>query len=461
MSASGRVGSVVAGKYRLVRLLGEGGMGEVYEAQHAIIGRRFAIKFLHAHLTRNPEVVARFQREAQAAGALENENIAAALDFGAADDGAPFLVMEFLEGEDLARLLARVGTLPVPRAVSIVIQACRGLLAAHDRQIVHRDLKPENLFICQRNDRSDLVKVLDFGIAKLCDMGAVTQSGATMGTPSYMSMEQARGARDVDQRTDIYALGVILYETLGGAKPHPGSSCNEIIYHIITEPPRPLATLRPLPPGLCAVVERAMAREACARFASVVDLAEALAPFAGGPIAPLRPETAPRSATCPLPPEACGPAPVWGGTARLPAAGDETPLSKGTVRLPTTNEAASRGRRAGLWVALLVGVCGVGAGAAWLLRSPASSRGRELPAVAPASRPTTEASPSPDAAPARAADPAARDQDARPSGKLGSPDGGERPARVPAHARSDDSPARPASQRKNTRPFDRANPYDD
>jgi serine/threonine protein kinase len=158
------------------------------------------------------EIVSRFQREAQAAGSLENENIAAVVDAGTAEDGAPYLVMEYLEGEDLAHLLVRSGPLPVPRAAYVIIQACRGLAAAHGRGIVHRDLKPENLFVCKRNDGSDLVKVLDFGIAKL-HTGAtagLTQTGTTMGTPFYMSLEQARGAKEVDQRTDIYALGVYL-----------------------------------------------------------------------------------------------------------------------------------------------------------------------------------------------------------------------------------------------------------
>jgi len=182
-AVNARVGKTAGGKYRLVRLLGSGGMGEVYEAQHAAIGRRFAIKFLHSLLASNGESVARFQREAQAAGGLENENIAAVVDIGTADDGAPFLVMEYLEGEDLAKLLVRSGPLSVPRAAYIIIQACRGLAAAHSRGIVHRDLKPENLFICKRNDGSDLVKVLDFGIAKLHTgrLGTgITQTGTTM-----------------------------------------------------------------------------------------------------------------------------------------------------------------------------------------------------------------------------------------------------------------------------------------
>ena len=287
-----RVGKTAGGKYKIVRLLGSGGMGEVYEAQHSIVGRRFAVKFLHPALAGNTEIVARFQREAQAAGSLENENIAAVLDAGTADDGAPYLVMEYLEGEDLAHLLVRTGPLLVPRAAYIMIQACRGLVSAHERNIVHRDLKPENLFVCKRNDGSDQVKVLDFGIAKLHTGGAgtgLTQTGATMGTPYYMSLEQARGAKDVDHRTDIYALGVILYEVLSGAKPHPGESYNEILYHVITQEPSPLDALRTgLPPSLSAAVLKAMAREPEDRYASVVDFMEALIPFAGRAVTPLR-----------------------------------------------------------------------------------------------------------------------------------------------------------------------------
>jgi hypothetical protein len=288
-TAHTRVGTTVDGKYRLVRLLGSGGMGEVYEAQHAGIGRRFAIKFLHRFLASSSDVVARFQREAQAAGSLENENIAAVVDIGTAGDGAPFLVMEYLDGEDLARLLVGSGPLSVPRATYMAIQVCRGLAAAHAGSIVHRDLKPENLFICKRNDGSDLVKILDFGIAKFHAGAGLTQTGTTMGTPYYMSPEQARGAKEVDLRTDIYSLGVILYEMLSGAKPHPGDSYNEILYHVLTQDPTPLDAIRPgLPPGISSVVAKAMARNTTDRFTAAADFTAALIPFAGRSVTPAR-----------------------------------------------------------------------------------------------------------------------------------------------------------------------------
>jgi serine/threonine-protein kinase len=290
-SGPDRTGQVVD-KLRITRLLGAGGMGTVYEARHTFLGRRFAVKFLHTQLAQQAEIMTRFQREAMAAGALESENIAAAVDFGFSVDGAPYIVMEYLEGEDLGALLERAGTLPVPRTVHLVIQACRGLDAAHAAGIVHRDLKPENLYVARHGDGSDAVKILDFGIAKLQSGqpgGSITHTGAAMGTPYYMPPEQARGDKSIDHRADVYALGVILYEALTGQKPHPGDTYNEIMYHILTKEPAQVDALRPgLPAGLGAVVHRAMASNPEDRFGSVVDLASALAPFAGRAVTPIR-----------------------------------------------------------------------------------------------------------------------------------------------------------------------------
>jgi serine/threonine protein kinase len=290
-----RVGELLADKYRIVRFIGEGGMGTVYEAQHAVVGRRFAVKFLHSDLAKQEEILERFKREARAAGALESEHIASVLDFGHASDGIPYIVMELLVGENLARFLAREGPLPVVRAVNIIIQACRGLTAAHAAGIIHRDLKPENLFVCRRDDGSDHIKILDFGIAKLAQAGSegpldsVTRTGATMGTPFYMSPEQARGAKDVDHRADVYGLGVILFEALSGQKPHPGDSYNAILYHILTQPPMPIATLRSgLPADLLEVVHRSLASDPDDRPATVMDLAQALSRHAGRQVTPIQ-----------------------------------------------------------------------------------------------------------------------------------------------------------------------------
>jgi serine/threonine-protein kinase len=471
-----RVGRTAGGKYKLVRLLGKGGMGEVYEAQHSVIGRRFAIKFLHPHLAANSEVVARFQREAQAAGSLENENIAAVVDAGTADDGAPFLVMEYLDGEDLAHLLVRGGPLPVPRAAYIIIQACRGLAAAHGRGIVHRDLKPENLFICKRNDASDLIKVLDFGIAKLHAGSAgtgLTQTGTTMGTPYYMSLEQARGAKEVDQRTDIYALGVILYEILSGAKPHPGDSYNEILYHVLTQEPAPLDSIRPeLPAGLSAVVQKAMAREAGERYPSAADLTAALIPYAGRAVTPLRSQV--------------GMAVAIGETMNSPvslrAIPVPTPPSPSEPPSPVPAPSRSRVVVWSSWAAVTVLLV---AAALWLGLHYAPRRQAALPT--PTAAPVTEPVPAPVAAPAPVPTPApapAPAATAPPSPTIESPP--ERPpgrppgqhlskratpTRAPtaaAKAPSVDIPAAkptenpqnpPNSGRKSMRPLDHSNPF--
>jgi eukaryotic-like serine/threonine-protein kinase len=287
------VGTVMDDKYELVRVLGEGGMGKVFEGRHRAIGRRVAVKFLLPESARNPDIVRRFENEARAAGRLEHENIAAVFDFGRTASGLPYLVMEYLVGEDCATLLQRSAPLSVAHAVGLLLQVCRGLDVAHRNGIVHRDLKPANLFVTKRADRTDLVKILDFGIAKLRSADAVgsTATGAAMGTVPYMSPEQARGQKDLDHRSDVYALGVILYELLSRRRPHEGESALQIIYRILTTRPVPLDSLRGgLPPAVVAVVHRALAFDPGDRFPSVVELAEALVPFSDRPVAPFRSE---------------------------------------------------------------------------------------------------------------------------------------------------------------------------
>ncbi len=361
-----RVGEVLADKYRITRFLGEGGMGTVYEAQHALVGRRFALKFLHAELAREPETLERFRREARAAGALENENIVSVIDFGSAADGVPYLVMEFLVGEDLASLLRRDGPLSVVRAVNIIIQACRGLDAAHAAGIVHRDLKPENLFVCRRGDGTDLVKLLDFGIAKLSQAGVlgpvtpVTRSGATLGTPFYMPPEQARGAKVIDQRADIYSLGVILFEALSGARPHPGESYNEILYHILTKPPVPIESKRPgLHADLVDVIHRAIAFEPADRPGSAAELARTLAAHAGRQVTPIRSQFDLQVTRDSVPAPNPG-APTEGGVAEPRTGQKIAPVSVPTPPTPT-----GKGLRWRLAGVLGLAVAGT---AAWLLR---------------------------------------------------------------------------------------------
>jgi endoglucanase len=325
-----RIGELVGGKYRVVRLLAKGGMGVVYEAQHTVVHRRFAIKFLRRDLAERRDILARFQREAAAAGALENENVAAAIDFGISDDGTPYIVMEYLVGEPLAELLEREGRLPVGRAADVIVQASRGVATAHAAEIVHRDLKPQNLFVSRRDDGTDLVKVLDFGIAKLQaidEASAATRTGTILGTAAYMAPEQARGERAVDGRADVYALGAILYELVSAKRPHPGDSQNAVLHHIATHAAVPLGSVAPdLPAALVALIERALSSAPSARPPSAAALAQELAAFA-------------RREVWPAPREGSGPARL-ALTSTVPAAdvlaAAPAPASSGLP--PTANE---------------------------------------------------------------------------------------------------------------------------
>jgi serine/threonine-protein kinase len=290
---------------------------------------------------------------------LDNEHIAAVLDFDQAADGAPFLVMEYLHGESLATTLRREGVLPVPRALGILLQACDGLAAAHEAGIVHRDLKPDNLFLVERPDRTELLKILDFGVAKLVrgePSARDTQSGAVLGTPLYMAPEQARGEKTVDFRVDIHALGVIAYELLSGERPHPGDGYNAILAHILTRPARPLRELRPeLPDDFLRVIERAMAFDPKARYQSAAELASALSPFAGRKVAS-------RAAQFDL----RRPHDVKAGAATLATPSDTRAPADGTLQSAVGDARTASGsgtRRLWPWGLLLAG----GASFSWML----------------------------------------------------------------------------------------------
>jgi eukaryotic-like serine/threonine-protein kinase len=275
------VGATVAGKYRIEHVLGKGGMGAVVAATHLGLDQTVAIKFLLAHLVENQEVVARFLREARAMVRLRSEHAARVSDVGTLEDGTPYMVMEYLEGSDLAAILTSARSFSVERAVEYVLQACDALADAHAQGIVHRDLKPCNLFLTTRSDGSPLVKVLDFGIAKVTDQVLTTQQ--VMGSPPYMSPEQLRSTRDVDARTDIWAIGIILYELVAGRVPFRGETSPATALAIATEEPPELIMPpdgTPPPEAFTAVVMRCLEKDPAGRYQSLAPLAVALAPFA-------------------------------------------------------------------------------------------------------------------------------------------------------------------------------------
>ena len=259
-----RLGQILEEKYRLVRLLGEGGMGAVYEAEHQVINRTVAVKLLHARHAENSVMAERFLREAKTASAIEHPNIVEIQDVGRADDGAIYIVMEKLEGRSLGDLLKEEGALSPKRGVEIAREVLAGLAAAHSRGIVHRDLKPDNIFLVPREGAScPQVKILDFGISKFTDDEelTLTATDASLGTPVYMSPEQLRNAKDTDTRTDIWAVGVILYQMLTCSLPFVGSNRNELAVKILLEPPPLLNEVAPhLPMDLVSIVEQALSK---------------------------------------------------------------------------------------------------------------------------------------------------------------------------------------------------------
>jgi len=282
-----RVGDLLADKYRVESILGAGGMGMVVAALHLELDQRVAIKFLLPELVANPEAVARFAREARAAVKITNEHVARVSDVGKLENGAPFMVMEYLDGVNLSTWLADRGRLSVEEASDFMLQACEAIAEAHSLGIVHRDLKPSNLFVVRRSDGGQIVKLLDFGISKFTGSaaampdGAMTRTAESMGSPLYMSPEQIRSSKDVDHRTDIWSLGVILYELLTGVPPFDGATLPEVVYQITAGAPVSLREKRgDASHGLETVILRCLEKDPARRLQTIAELATQLSEFA-------------------------------------------------------------------------------------------------------------------------------------------------------------------------------------
>jgi len=375
-----RVGATLCGKYRIDRVLGEGGMGIVYAATHLRIGRRVAIKFLHGPALKNQGVVERFFAEARSAGSLRHPNVIDVLDLDSDENGVPFMVLEFLEGEPLSNRIAREPRLTLAEIQAIFGPILDALAAAHERGIVHRDLKPDNIFLSQVG--GELVpKLLDFGIAKLRDGGSATHTGTLLGTPMYMSPEQARGAmREIGPCTDIWAMGVVLFECATGESPfgfEPGTSPFVQVARIATEAPATLGAVRPDASGLLiASVDGALRRDAGDRFANARAMRSTLLGASGAGLAP----------TVELTPDA-------NHTARA----QHTPLTRGPVAVAPTlaisePSTPKRAHYAAAALAVLLAFVAIAGVARWLVRStplppPLAAVVTEPPVIDPPSPP--------------------------------------------------------------------------
>ena len=320
----GEGGRLLGGRYRLLKLLGSGGMGSVYLCEHATLGRRCAVKVLHASRALDPELVERFRQEAQAASRIAHENVVEVVDFGQDEGGDLYYVMEMLEGRTLGQLMAQEGPLPVPRALALLEQLCRALQAAHARGVVHRDVKPANILVESQADGTERVKLIDFGISHVPGADRMTLDGEIIGTPEYMAPEQASGG-EVDPLTDVYAAGVLAFELLTGTLPLVGKNAiATLVAHQSHVPPRVGTRRAGVPPELDRLVQRALAKRPGDRFPSMEAMAAEVMRVR------LRLNLASASAAAPAAPpvESGAPAPQrWAGGGATPGPGD-------TVLLP-------------------------------------------------------------------------------------------------------------------------------
>jgi serine/threonine-protein kinase len=404
-------GDTIDGKYRIVELLGEGGMGAVYEGENVRIHRRVAIKVLHAAVAAKADAVQRFEREAQAAGRIGSEHIVEVLDLGDLAGGGRYIVMEFLEGESLGERIRRRGRLDPHEIAGTLYQLLEGLGAAHEAGIVHRDLKPDNVFLVgSLAGRRDFVKILDFGVSKFApgvesDWSA-TRTGAVMGTPFYMSPEQARG-QEVDARTDLYSAGVVAYQAVTGHVPFQAATFNELVFKIALESPEPAEVASPgLDAAFAALIQRAMSRDPAQRFQTAREMQAALARWASAAGAPL--DRA--SGIFPIPAGTSGPTDAMALGLAKTLTPDERSDAPADGASPEPGKA--RGRSLGLGVAAVIALVVGAAGAHRYLGGVTQARARAAAtasasvAAAAATAPAAEATaPVETAAPAQTATP--------------------------------------------------------
>ncbi len=378
-----REGDVVGGKYRIERLLGVGGMGVVVAARHEQLDQLVAIKFIRDDALDNDEAVERFLREARSAARLKSEHVARVLDVGRLDSGAPYMVMEFLEGHDLAHTLTHDGPLAADLAAALMVQVCEAVAEAHAAGIVHRDLKPENLFLTRTVGGSPKMKVLDFGVSKSARLtddprAKLTRTRAMLGSPLYMAPEQMRSSRDVDARGDVWALGVVLFELLTARSPFDAETMPDLCIKIISEPPLSLAELRPaVPPGLVEIVERCLQKDRNKRYENAAELAVALAPFVP-PRSSVYSLPAPGAVAGALPVSLFSPplAPFPGSVSGAPPGIAFIPAAWGTEGRRESQQAPARRRPVVAWV--VVGALAIGAA----MVAVAVNRGSTAPAAA-------------------------------------------------------------------------------